>query len=128
MKEKNDFTLDDVDYTVRVISIEDNIELLDKLEDLPHISSLTDEEKKVLDYIWKMVEFVCGGKKNADFVIMYLVLDQGYSQREVAEMLNVSHMAINKRYKKIINKLKFLLGQKTETIPYRKSSGPKEKI
>lgn len=128
MKEKNDFTLDDVDYTVRVISIEDNVELLDKLEDLPHVSSLTDEEKKVLDYIWKMVEFVCGGKKNADFVIMYLVLDQGYSQREVAEMLNVSHMAINKRYKKIINKLKFLLGQKTETIPYRKSSGPKEKI
>lgn len=128
MKEKNDFTLDDVDYTVRVISIEDNVELLDKLEDLPHVSSLTDGEKKVLDYIWKMVEFVCGGKKNADFVIMYLVLDQGYSQREVAEMLNVSHMAINKRYKKIINKLKFLLGQKTETIPYRKSSGPKEKI
>lgn len=128
MKEKNDFTLDDVDYTVRVISIEDNVELLDKLEDLPHVSSLTEEEKKVLDYIWKMVEFVCGGKKNADFVIMYLVLDQGYSQREVAEMLNVSHMAINKRYKKIINKLKFLLGQKTEIIPYRKSSGPKEKI
>lgn len=128
MKEKNDFTLDDVDYVVRVISIEDNVELLDKLEDTPHVSSLTDEEKKILDYIWKMIEFVCGGKRNADFVIMYLVLDQGYSQREVAEMLNVSHMAINKRYRKTINKLKFLLGQKTETIPYRKSSGPKEKI
>lgn len=123
------FTLEDVDFSRHNISLEDNIDLLDKLMERTIAPVLTDEEKLVSEKIWKLIEFICGGRRNSDFIIMYLVIDQGISQREVAEMLNVSHMAINKRYRKICNALKFLLGQDCGGyMPYRKPSGPKGKL
>lgn len=123
MRQKNDFTLDDVDFAKRTISIEQNEDILDSLSEKETVSPLTTEEIKVLDDLWEMVEFVCGGRKTADFIIMYQIIDQGNSLREVAEMFNVSHMAINKRYKKIVNRLKFLIGTETDVIPYRKNRG-----
>ena len=117
------FTLDDVDFSRKTISIEQNEEILDRLSEKEQQSILTQEEVKVLDSLWEMVEFVCGGRKNADFIIMYQILDQGNSLREVAEMFDVSHMAIDKRYRKIVNRLKFLMGTDTDVIPYRKNRG-----
>lgn len=125
---KNNYTLEDVDFAKKTISLDANIEILDRLPEIINKPSLTEEETKVYNNLWKMIEFVCGGRYTADFIIMYQVLDQGNSQREVAEMLGVSHMAINKRYKKVVNKLKFLMGLDTDIIPYRKDSGPQEKL
>ena len=126
---KNNFTLEDVDFSRRTVSIENNVDFLDKLEERQYLPILTEEEKDVLDRVWRLIEFICGGRRKPDFLIMYLTLDQGISQREVAEMLNVSHMAINKRYRKICNALKFLLGQDCGGyMPYRKPSGPKGKL
>lgn len=117
------FTLDDVDFAKKTISLEQNEEILDRLSEKEQQPILTQEEVKVLDSLWEMVEFVCGGRKNADFIIMYQILDQGNSLREVAEMFDVSHMAIDKRYRKIVNRLKFLMGTDTDVIPYRKNRG-----
>lgn len=126
---KNNFTLEDVDFSRKMVSIENNIDLLDKLEERQYLPILTDKEKNVLDNVWRLIEFICGGRRKSDFLIMYLTLDQGISQREVAEMLKVSHMAINKRFRKICNELKFLLGQDCDGyMPYRKPSGPKGKL
>ena len=123
MKKICDFTLEDVDFSKKTISLEQNEELLDKLSERTIESALTPEETKTLEGLWEMIEFVCGGKRTADFIIMYQIIDQGNSQREVAEMFGVSHMAINKRYRKIVNRLKFLMGTETDVIPYRKNRG-----
>ena len=117
------FTLDDVDFAKKTISLEQNEEILDRLSEKEQQPILTQEEVKALDGLWEMVEFVCGGRKNADFIIMYQIIDQGNSLREVAEMFDVSHMAIDKRYRKIVNRLKFLMGTDTDVIPYRKNRG-----
>lgn len=117
------FTLDDVDFAKKTISLEQNEEILDRLSEKEQQPILTQEEVKALDELWEMVEFVCGGRKNADFIIMYQIIDQGNSLREVAEMFDVSHMAIDKRYRKIVNRLKFLMGTDTDVIPYRKNRG-----
>lgn len=117
------FTLDDVDFAKKTISLEQNEEILDRLSEKEQQPILSVEEVKALDSLWEMVEFVCGGRKNADFIIMYQIIDQGNSLREVAEMFDVSHMAIDKRYRKIVNRLKFLMGTDTDVIPYRKNRG-----
>lgn len=119
----NDFTLEDVDFSKKTISIEQNEELLDRLSEKEKTPVLSPEEIEKLEELWEMIEFVCGGKRTADFIIMYQIIDQGNSQREVAEMFGVSHMAINKRYRKIVNRLKFLMGTETDVIPYRKNRG-----
>ena len=123
MRETSDFTLEDVDFSKKTISIEQNEEILDKLSEKTVIPALTPEETKTLEGLWEMSECVCGGRWTADYIIMYQIIDQGNSQREVAEMFNVSHMAINKRYRKIVNRLKFLMGTETDVIPYRKNRG-----
>jgi hypothetical protein len=123
MRISSDFTLDDVDFSRKTVSIEQNEDLLDRLSEKEVKPALSPEEIKSLEELWDMVEFVCGGKRTADFIIMYQLVDQGNSLRELAEMWGVSHMAISKRYKKIVNKLKFLVGTETNVIPYRRDRG-----
>ena len=98
---------------------------LESLEYTPPTDSLSEEERKLQDRLWKDVRQVCGSIYNPDYVIMYQHIYLGESIRNIASRLNVTQTAVHKRYKKVIQKLKYLYGFSNDIKPYRQKEGYK---
>lgn len=120
---KNRKDYNDLWFQKNVVSLDS--EELESLEYNPPIHPMSEEERRLQDRLWKDVRQVCGSIYNPDYVIMYQHVYLGESLRNIASRLNVSHMAVQKRFKKVIQKLKYLYGFSNEVKPYRRKEGYK---
>jgi hypothetical protein len=121
-KQKQDY--DTILYNSRIISLDDE-SMEDVLPEIEHTDPLTDEEKKYRDRIWSDIKKVCGGQITVDFLIMYQHIYLGDSFRKIGERFSVSHMAVFKRFKKVVQKLRFLYGVDSMKVPYKRREGSK---
>lgn len=122
---KNDrLDYDDMNYRRRVITIDDNIEL-ENIAEKEFQSALTEEEKKRQNSLWEDLEFVCGGKFTSKYLIIYMNFYLQLSLRDIAQLMNVTHTAVDKRKQAALNSLRYLYGLDTDRIPYRKEKGGK---
>lgn len=117
-------TYDDLNYRKRVITLDDNIDL-ENLAEPEFVSTLSPEEELRRNTLWKDIEFVCGGKTNSKYIIMYMHYYLRKSLRYIAKQLGVTHTAIDKRRISTINALRYLYGLPSDRVPYRKSRGNK---
>ena len=120
---KNRKDYNDLWFQRNVVSLDS--EEFEELEYIPPTNPLSEDERKLQDRLWKDVRQVCGSIYNPDYIIMYQHVYLGESLRNIASRLNVSHMAVQKRFKKVIQKLKYLYGFSNEVKPYRRKEGNK---
>ena len=120
---KNRKDYNDLWFQKNVVSLDS--EEFEELEYIPPTNPLSEDERKLQDRLWKDVRQVCGSIYNPDYIIMYQHVYLGESLRNIASRLGVSHMAVHKRYKKVIQKLKYLYGFSNDVKPYRRKEGNK---
>ena len=107
-----------------VISLDDE-NLVEVLAERDVLSPLTEEEMSYRDRLWTDIEKVSGGKNTVDYIIAYQHVYLGESFRKIGPRFNVSHMAISKRFHKVIQKLRFLYGVEIDKVPYKRREGSK---
>lgn len=123
-RQKQDF--DTIVYNNRVVSLNDDI-----LTEMLYEQSEEDEVVKdpaieaLRNRLWKDIKKVCGGIMTVDYLIMYQHIYLGESFRKICDRFGVTHMAIFKRFKKVIQKLQFLYGVDNNKIPYNRREGNK---
>lgn len=120
---KNSQDFDTLAYHQKVISLDDNI-LCETLYEREQ-TKLDDEVLSYKNRLWSDIKKVCGGMISVDYLIMYQHIYLGESFRKICERFNVTHTAIHKRYRKVIQKLKFLYGIDNNKIPYKRREGSK---
>lgn len=119
---KNRKDYDTIVYHQKVLSLNDNIisDTLYESEEQP----LDDETLEYKTRLWSDIKKVCGGIISVDYIIMYQHIYLGESFRKICERFNVTHTAIHKRYKKVVQKLQFLYGIENK-VPYKRREGSK---
>lgn len=121
---KSKQTFDDIAFNKRFISLND--ELATSLAYDPE--DVVEPDKEVTKYrnrIWADIKKVCGGIMTVDYLIMYQHIYLGESFRKICDRFGVTHMAIFKRFRKVIQKLQFLYGVDNNKIPYNRREGSK---
>lgn len=121
---KSKQTFDDIAFNKRFISLND--ELATSLAYDPE--DVVEPDKEVTKYrnrIWDDIKKVCGGIMTVDYLIMYQHIYLGESFRKICDRFGVTHMAIFKRFRKVIQKLQFLYGVDNNKIPYNRREGSK---
>lgn len=119
---KNRKDYDTIVYHQKVLSLNDNIisDTLYESDEQP----LDDETLEYKTRLWSDIKKVCGGIISVDYIIMYQHIYLGESFRKICERFNVTHTAIHKRYKKVVQKLQFLYGIENK-VPYKRREGSK---
>lgn len=119
---KNRKDYDTIVHHQKVLSLNDNIisDTLYESEEQP----LDDETLEYKTRLWSDIKKVCGGIISVDYIIMYQHIYLGESFRKICERFNVTHTAIHKRYKKVVQKLQFLYGIENK-VPYKRREGSK---
>lgn len=121
-KQRQDF--DTIAYNQKMVSLNDDLlsEILyepdNEIEPDPQIT-------KYRRRLWDDIKKVCGGMMTVDYLIMYQHVYLGESFRKICDRFGVTHMAIFKRFKKVIQKLQFLYGVDNNKIPYNRREGSK---
>lgn len=123
-KSKKDFDTIKYNNYSPIISLDDE-NLIEVLAERSITSSLTEEESYYRDRLWTDIEKVSGGKNTVDYIIAYQHVYLGESFRKIGPRFNVSHMAISKRFHKVIQKLRFLYGVEIDKVPYKRREGSK---
>lgn len=121
-KQKQDF--DTIVYNNKIISLNDDLLtdlILEPSKDEPEDKELVKYKKR----LWEDIKKVCGGTMTVDYLIMYQHIYLGESFRRICERFGVTHMAIFKRFKKVIQKLQFLYGVDYNKVPYNRREGSK---
>ena len=117
-------TFDDIAFNKRFISLNDEL-LSDIAYDPERVSEPDPEVVKYRNRLWEDIKKVCGGIMTVDYLIMYQHIYLGESFRKICDRFGVTHMAIFKRFKKVIQKLQFLYGVENNKIPYNRREGSK---
>ena len=123
-KSKKDFDTIKYNRYSPLISLDDE-NLAEVLAERDVLSPLTEEELSYRDRLWTDIEKVSGGKNTVDYIIAYQQVYLGESFRKIGPRFNVSHMAISKRFHKVIQKLRFLYGVEIDKVPYKRREGSK---
>lgn len=121
---KSKQTFDDIAFNKRFISLND--ELATEIAYDPE--QVVEPDKNVTMYrnrVWEDIKKVCGGIMTVDYLIMYQHIYLGESFRKICDRFGVTHMAIFKRFRKVIQKLQFLYGVDSNKIPYNRREGSK---
>lgn len=121
---KSKQTFDDIAFNKRFISLND--ELATEIAYDPE--QVVEPDKNVTKYrnrVWEDIKKVCGGIMTVDYLIMYQHIYLGESFRKICDRFGVTHMAIFKRFRKVIQKLQFLYGVDSNKIPYNRREGSK---
>lgn len=121
-KDQQDF--DTINYNQKIISLNDDI-LINIMDTDNQESTLDPNIVKYRGRLWDDIKKVCGGIITVDYLIMYQHVYLGESYRKISERFGVTHMAIYKRFNKIIQKLQFLYGVGGNKIPYYRREGNK---
>jgi len=117
-------TFDDIAFNKRFISLNDEL-LSEVAYDPEQVSEPDPEVTKYRNRVWEDIKKVCGGIMTVDYLIMYQHVYLGESFRKICDRFGVTHMAIFKRFRKVIQKLQFLYGVDNNKIPYNRREGSK---
>jgi len=117
-------TFDDIAFNKRFISLNDEL-LSEVAYDPEQVSEPDPEVTKYRNRVWEDIKKVCGGIMTVDYLIMYQHVYLGESFRKICDRFGVTHMAIFKRFRKVIQKLQFLYGVDNKKIPYNRREGSK---
>lgn len=121
-KQRQDY--DTVAYNQKIVSLNDDL-----LSEIIYESdNEVEPDPQVTKYrrrLWEDIKKVCGGMMTVDYLIMYQHVYLGESFRKICDRFGVTHMAIFKRFKKVIQKLQFLYGVDSNKIPYNRREGSK---
>lgn len=117
-------TFDDIAFNKKFISLNDEL-LSEVYYDPEQIPEPDPEVMKYRNRVWEDIKKVCGGIMTVDYLIMYQHVYLGESFRKICDRFGVTHMAIFKRFRKVIQKLQFLYGVDTSKTPYNRREGSK---
>jgi len=117
-------TFDDIAFNKKFISLNDEL-LSEVAYDPEQVSEPDPEVTKYRNRVWEDIKKVCGGIMTVDYLIMYQHVYLGESFRKICDRFGVTHMAIFKRFRKVIQKLQFLYGVDNNKIPYNRREGSK---
>lgn len=117
-------TFDDIAFNKRFISLNDEL-LSEVAYDPEQVSEPDPDVIKYRNRVWEDIKKVCGGIMTVDYLIMYQHVYLGESFRKICDRFGVTHMAIFKRFRKVIQKLQFLYGVDNNKIPYNRREGSK---
>ena len=121
-RQKQDF--DTIAYNQKMVSLNDEL-LADVLYEKEPDAEPDPQLTKYRRRLWEDIKKVCGGMMTVDYLIMYQHVYLGESFRKICDRFDVTHMAIFKRFKKVIQKLQFLYGVDNDKIPYNRREGSK---
>lgn len=121
-RQKQDF--DTIAYNQKMVSLNDEL-LADVLYEKEPDAEPDPQLTKYRRRLWEDIKKVCGGMMTVDYLIMYQHVYLGESFRKICDRFGVTHMAIFKRFKKVIQKLQFLYGVDNDKIPYNRREGSK---
>ena len=117
-------TFDDIAFNKKFISLNDEL-LSEVYYDPEQIPEPDPEVMKYRKRGWEDIKKECGGIMTVDYLIMYQHVYLGESFRKICDRFGVTHMAIFKRFRKVIQKLQFLYGVDTSKTPYNRREGSK---
>ena len=117
-------TFDDIAFNKRFISLNDEL-LSEVAYDPEQVSEPDPEVTKYRNRVWEDIKKVCGGIMTVDYLITYQHVYLVESFRKIYDRFGVTHMAIFKRFRKVIQKLQFLYGVDNNKIPYNRREGSK---